>query len=228
MTYSELTTDPDGRWYLGTVICSNEECKKILIRLGVSEHLPDTTPFPDISVVNYSGRYYKKDLHTWYVWPRQFTRPIPPEVPKELADEFNEAAAVLPISPKASAALSRRCLQNLIQNHLGVTGKRNLSEEIQAVIDSGQLTSGLEKEIDAIRTIGNFAAHPSKDKNTGLIVEVEEGEAEWNLDVLEDLFDHFFVKEVKRRQRIQDANKKLKAAGKPPLKGGGSQPPVVP
>ncbi len=39
--------------------------------------------------------------------------------------------------------------------------------------------------IDAVRVIGNFAAHPIKSKSTGEIVDVEPGEAEWNLNTLE-------------------------------------------
>jgi hypothetical protein len=33
--------------------------------------------------------------------------------------------------------------------------------------------------LDAIRTIGNFAAHPIKSTSSGEIVDVEPGEAEW-------------------------------------------------
>jgi hypothetical protein len=165
-----------------------------------------------------AGHWYKMKPTTSFIRPRQASRPLPLEVPDDLKEDFNEAVEVLSISPKASAALSRRALQNLIQNYLGIT-KPNPAEEIQAVIDGGKLTSSLEEEIDGIRTIGNFAAHPSKSQQTGLIVEVETGEAEWNLDVLEDLFDHLFVKEAKRKKRINGVNQKLKEAGKQPLKG---------
>lgn len=40
-----------------------------------------------------------------------------------------------------------------------------------------------------MRNIGNFAAHPLKDTSTGEILPVEAGEAEWNLETLEALFD---------------------------------------
>jgi len=74
-------------------------------------------------------------------------------------------------------------------------------------------------EMDGIRAIGNLASHPIKDADSGVVVDVEEGEAEWNLDVLDDLFDQYFIKGAKRKQRIEAANKKLKDAGKPLLKG---------
>ncbi len=71
--------------------------------------------------------------------------------------------------------------------------------------------------IRVIREIGNFAAHPTKNTNTGEIVEVEVGEAEWLLETLEGLFDHYFVLPELNKKRIADLNVKLEAAGKQPL-----------
>ena len=53
----------------------------------------------------------------------------------------------------------------------------------------GNLPSSLADNVDAVRQVGNFAAHPIKSTSIGEIVEVEENEAEWLLDVLEELFD---------------------------------------
>jgi len=44
------------------------------------------------------------------------------------------------------------------------------------------------------------------------------GEAEWNLDVLEALFDFFFTQAEKRQQRCDALNAKLKDAGRKPLR----------
>lgn len=50
------------------------------------------------------------------VYPKGSSRPpCPPEVPKHIAEEYTEACIVLPDSSKASAALSRRYLQNLLR-----------------------------------------------------------------------------------------------------------------
>jgi hypothetical protein len=65
--------------------------------------------------------------------------------------------------------------------------------------------------------IGNFAAHPLKSTNTGEIMEVEDNEAEWNLDTLERLFDFYFVQPSIAAKRKAEINKKLKEAGKPQL-----------
>ena len=96
--------------------------------------------------------------------------------------------------------------------------KGSLAGEIQQVIDSKLLPSHLSSSIDAVRNIGNFAAHPNKDKSTGIIVDVEVGEAEWNLDVIETLFDFYFVQPAIFEKRKTAINKKLEQAGKPPIK----------
>jgi hypothetical protein len=72
--------------------------------------------------------------------------------------------------------------------------------------------------IDAVRNTGNFAAHPNKSKSTGEIVPVEPQEAEWNLDVLEALFDFYYVQPAKVAERRAALDQKLADAGKPPMK----------
>jgi hypothetical protein len=143
--------------------------------------------------------------------------PAPIEVPKEFSQDYTEACIVFYDSPKASSALSRRCLQHILREKAKVK-KADLASEIQEIIDSGKLPSHISEGIDAIRNIGNFAAHPLKSKSTGEIIEVEPGEAEWNLDVLEMLFDFFFVQPEQAKLKRNALNKKLNDMGKPPLK----------
>ncbi len=152
------------------------------------------------------------------VWPKGVSRaPVPPEVPPEIAEDYKEACLVLTDSPKASAALSRRCLQNLLRQAAGVK-PADLSAEIQEVLNSNKLPATIAENIDAVRHIGNFAAHPNKSKSTGEVLPVEPHEAEWNLDVLESLFDFYFVQPARAKARRDALNKKLADAGKPLLK----------
>ncbi len=80
------------------------------------------------------------------------------------------------------------------------------------------IPSHIAEDLDAVRNIGNFAAHPIKSQSTGEIVAVEPGEADWNLSVLESLFDFYFVAPARSKARKDALNKKLADAGKPPLK----------
>lgn len=147
----------------------------------------------------------------------------PVEVPKEFAEDYHEACLVLADSPKASAALSRRCLQHLLRE-VSKVKPSDLYSEIQEVLDSGKLPSHIAESIDAVRNVGNFAAHPIKCKSTGEVVSVEPGEAEWNLDVLEELFDFYFVQPERMKQKRTALNAKLSAAGKGPMQTPPSNP----
>ncbi|MHB8409768.1 MAG: DUF4145 domain-containing protein [Acidiferrobacterales bacterium] len=142
--------------------------------------------------------------------------PAPPEVPEAIAADFNEACLVLGDSPKASAALSRRCLQHLLRER-GVSSKRDLNQAIDDALDA-HLPAHISENLDAIRNIGNFSAHPQKSTNSGEILDVEPHEAEWNLDVLESLFDFYYVQPAKNAAKRNALNGKLAEAGKPPLK----------
>ncbi len=144
-------------------------------------------------------------------------RPIPLEVPQVYAEDFKEACLVLAHSDKASAALSRRCLQAILRDE-AKTKAHHLSKQIEEVLASKTLPSQVAEAMDAVRHIGNFASHPMKDTNTGEIVNVESGEAEWCLDVLEALFDFYFVQPAQLKAKKDALNQKLKAAGKPPMK----------
>ncbi|AKT36258.1 DUF4145 domain-containing protein [Chondromyces crocatus] len=151
------------------------------------------------------------------IWPQGVARPLPPEVPEEFAEDYREASLVLSASPKASAALSRRALQFIIHKQAGIM-KKALVSEIQALIDGGTLPSSIARKLDVIRRIGNLAAHPTEDHQTGAIIPVEPDEAEWLLDVLYDLLDFYFVKQAKDARRTAALDTKLAVVGKPPKK----------
>jgi hypothetical protein len=148
--------------------------------------------------------------------PHKSMRPLPAEVPDPYKRDFDEAVAVLPLSPKASAALSRRNLQAVLRDK-ALTQQKDLFDQIEEVVATARLPSHIADGLHAVRNIGNFAAHEIKSKVTGAIVEVEAGEAEWNLDVLESLFDFYFVEPTKAAKRKAELNKKLKEAGKPEI-----------
>jgi Domain of unknown function (DUF4145) len=153
-----------------------------------------------------------------FLYPRAVSRePLDPAVPPEFAGDYIEACNVLDISPKASAALSRRIMQHVLREKAKVKAP-NLDQEIQKVLDGNMVPSHIAESLDAVRTVGNFAAHPIKSTSSGEIVDVEAGEAEWNLDTVEALFDFYFVQPEKTRAKRAALNQKLSDAGKPKLK----------
>jgi hypothetical protein len=149
-------------------------------------------------------------------YPKSAMRPVPAEVTEPYRSDFREASLVLVDSPKASAALSRRCLQAILRDK-AVTKSKDLADQIDEVDASGHLPSYIVADLHAVRQIGNIAAHTMKSTNTGEIIDVEPGEAEWNLDVLESLFDFYFVQPALSAKRKTKLNKKLKETGKPEI-----------
>jgi len=146
--------------------------------------------------------------------------PVPSQVPNSVGQDYTEACNVLPISPKASAALSRRCLQTMLRAH-GYKAK-DLAKEVDLLLAETDprkaLPSKLRDTIDAIRNFGNFSAHPIDDVTSLQVIEVEPHEAEWCLEVIEELFDHFYVGPAIAAAKKADLNAKLASGGKPPAK----------
>ncbi len=207
-----LGKDPQGEWAIEKFECPNPKCKKDIYFLLNGEFEHNRNNFKWFITEDEHGfeNIFSRNL----VRPKGSNRPpVPVEVPKDVANDYDEACLVLPDSPKASAALSRRALQHLLRDATEIK-EGNLANEIKQVLESNHLPPYLSESIDAIRNIGNFAAHPSKSESTGKIVEVESGEAEWNLEVLEMLFDFYYVQPEKIKKRKEALNKKLGDIGK--------------
>jgi len=205
-----INGDKDSYWSIFSMNCPNPNCGKKIIDLASGE--------PNRNHQNQVIGGLKIISGRQTVRPFASSRPpVPPQVDDLFSIDYREACLILTLSPKASAALSRRCLQNVLREKAGVK-KGDLSNEIQQIIDSKTLPSHLSESIDAIRNIGNFAAHPLKSTSTGEIVDVEIGEAEWLLDVLEALFDFYFVQPAILKTKRDALNKKLADLGKPPMK----------
>ena len=199
-----LGEDRDSKWTLIKRVCP--ECNRFILTLIHQYDRYSANPYA----------YHQRREVLCY--PKGVNRvPLPPDVPDKYGDDYIEACLTLPDSAKASAALSRRCLQNILRDEAKVK-HGNLSDEIQQVLDAANLPSHILESLDAIRNIGNFAAHPIKSKATGEIIEVEPGEAEWNLDVLESLFDYYFIQPAIVKKKKIALNAKLTEAGKPEMK----------
>ncbi len=201
-----LGVDADGRW--GIAVSECPECNRYVVYLGrhnVQANFGVTIPPQTV-------------IREFLVRPKGMARaPLSKEVPAKFADDYREACLVLADSAKASAALSRRCLQNLIRECAGVK-PGDLYNEIQTVLDSAKLPTDLAEALHAVRVVGNFAAHPIKSTNCGEVIDVEPGEAEWLLDTLESLFDFYFVRPAGLKAKRDALNAKLIDAGKQPLK----------
>ncbi len=173
--------DRDGIWGIQSAVCPS--CKRAMILLTMKREEEDA---PSMEV---------------QAWPKEVVRPpLPPEVLEPYASDYYEAYFVLADSPRASAALSRRCLQALLREKADIQ-PGELSSEIDQAIASKSLPPELASMMAGVRDVGNFAAYPFKSTHPGLVLNVEPGEAEYILDVLEALFDFYLVKPAQLKEK---------------------------
>ncbi|MGC2163093.1 MAG: DUF4145 domain-containing protein, partial [Silvibacterium sp.] len=144
----------------------------------------------------------------WQLKPQSSARPIPEYVPVPIRQDYEEACLIVSLSPKASATLSRRCLQGMIRDFWGIS-KPKLIHEIQELKE--RVASSTWQAIDAVRSIGNIGAHMGRDIN--VIVEVDAGEAELLIRLIESLIDDWYVQRNDRNVTMEAivATAKLKA-----------------
>lgn len=128
------------------------------------------------------------DNKSVFVYPQAVFRHFPDYVPEQIRKDYEEACLIRDLSPKASATLSRRCLQGMIRNFWNITG-RNLNDEINQLQE--KVSAAQWKAIDALRKIGNIGAHMEKD--TDLIIDIAPEEASQLISLIELLIDKWYI-----------------------------------
>jgi Domain of unknown function (DUF4145) len=120
--------------------------------------------------------------------------------------DYIEASRIRDLSPKASATLARRCIQGMIRDFCK-TSKNRLIDEIKELskrLEEETVPAGVNSEsveaIDHVRSIGNIGAHMEKD--IGVIVDVDPGEAQTLLDLIEMLFEEWYVARNNRQEKL--------------------------
>ena len=104
---------------------------------------------------------------------------------------------IVSLSPKASATLSRRCLQGMIRDFFGIS-LPTLKAEIDAI--NNKVDPLVWQAIEAVRKVGNIGAHMEKDIN--VIVDVEPNEAELLVGLIEFLIKDWYVARDNKTQHL--------------------------
>tara|TARA_Y100000780_G_C13578217_1_gene375656 strand:- start:201 stop:824 length:624 start_codon:yes stop_codon:yes gene_type:complete len=154
-----------------------------------------------------SNQLIVKDLlYRWDLLPESKAKRQPEYIPLALREDYVEACKIRDLSPKAAATLARRCLQGMIRDFCDIR-KRTLFDEIKKLrekIDEGNAPKGVSAEtmdaIDAVKAIGNIGAH--MEKEIDLIVEVDPGEAQSLIELIEMLFDEWYIARHERQERL--------------------------
>jgi hypothetical protein len=216
------TSDGPNGFTISAIGCSNPTCKKTTVNILYG------------SISTYSdGKFYQftaVELEKRLI-PEMAGKPQPDFIPIAIRQDYYEACQIRDLSPKASATLARRCLQGVIRDFCGIS-KNRLIDEISALreaVDGGQAPQGVTADtvdaIDHVREIGNIGAHMEKDIN--VIVDVEPHEAMYLIELIESLFDEWYVARERRSQRFKvlgEIAEAKKAAKKLPLLAVGVSP----
>lgn len=174
---------------LDFMACANPACRELSIKAALC-------PSEYVKQVGYK---YEAPIETWTLRPEASMKPFPDCVPPAILNDYREACLTLSRSAKASATLSRRCLQGMIRDFWKVSG-RTLFDEINAIQD--KVAGDVWDEIQAVRELGNIGAHMAKDVN--LIQDVEPREAELLIQLIEDLIQGWYVQRAERQRRRED------------------------
>ncbi|MCV3738220.1 DUF4145 domain-containing protein [Rhizobium sp. TRM96647] len=122
---------------------------------------------------------------------------LPDAIPEPIRKSYREAVLVAPISGSASAALSRRCLQGIVRDFFDIPENRKgeLGAELSYVKD--KIDHSTWTDIQNVRSIGDIGAH--MDKNTNVIIDVDEEEADRLVALIEYLFRSWYIERERRK-----------------------------
>ena len=134
-----------------------------------------------------------------YIRPISVAKQFPEYIPQAIRQDYYEACAILKLSPKSSATLSRRCLQGMIRDFWEIN-ESNLKKAIDKLED--KISAKQWSVINAVRQIGNIGAHMEKDID--LIIEIDAGEAEKLIKLIELLLDQWYINRHEQEQLYDD------------------------
>ena len=171
------------------ISCPNDECRdyEITASLHASHH-----------VAGYNRVTANTQRLEWSLKPNSVAKQFPSYIPEAILADYNESCLIKTLSPKASATLSRRCLQGIIRDFWGVKQGR-LVDEINSINDTVDPITW--QAIDSVRSIGNIGAHMEKDIN--LIIDVEPEEAQLLIGLIEILIADWYVAKHERQKHLE-------------------------
>lgn len=141
--------------------------------------------------------------------------PVEPEVPEDLRGLFEEVARIEFLSPNGSAFLGRRILEQVLRTSVG--GGERLAGLIDQFLERNPLPGHLAELMHDVRQFGNIAAHPARSEH-GTWIQVDQEEASYVLDVVNELLDYVYVRP--ERQMAMRERWRAKRRGEAPARAG--------
>lgn len=167
-------------------VCPNPECKKLTLTAALH-----------VRISSSGSSVLGALVERWDLIPGSSAKTFPSYIPAAILADYKEACLIRSLSPKASATLSRRCLQGILRDFWAVRPGRLVDEIVQIKDKIDPLTWDA---IDSLRKIGNIGAHMEKDID--LIVEVDPQEAELLIGLVETLLRDWYITREERKARM--------------------------
>lgn len=201
----------DGKLCINTIVtvCPNGDCKEYTISAYLFK----------ACIQHGSWAIEGHPLLHWNLKPQSQARVFPSYIPKAILDDYQEACLIRDLSPKASATLSRRCLQGIIRDFHNIK-ETHLATAINKL--NGKIDPLIWRAIDAVRSIGNIGAHMEEDIN--LIIDVEPQEASALIGLIEMLLKDWYIDRHEKEEQLQKivgistAKKAIKTGNSDPAK----------
>jgi hypothetical protein len=194
VSFADLTlpnADGPRRLVSKFVVCPNPECRKFSLITSL-HHME----------VNGKRTYTGKHIKTWALVPPSRARSFLIAIPPHILQDYNEACLTLELSPKVTAALSRRCLSAMLRDYWQVQ-PGSLGDEFRQI--KGTADPLTWETIESIRRRGMIGAH--MESEGAEILDVDPGEAELLIDLIETLIEDWYVTREERRKRLTDIRK---------------------
>jgi hypothetical protein len=133
------------------------------------------------------------------VYPNPLPSPTDSNIPKELANDLDEAKMCFSVDCyRACAVMARRCIQNACLEK--GAKEKDLVKQIRELCQLGIITKDIEEWATVVRWVGNDAAHPGKDP-------VKKEDAEDCLKLAEQFLHVIFVASAVAKARKAARNK---------------------
>lgn len=168
------------------ITCPNKSCNKLILKISHTK------------AVLHSGNWRQSCIISeWKLLPESSAKVLPDYIPEPIKNDYFEACRIKDLSPKASATLSRRCLQGMIRDFWEVK-KSSLKDEIDAIEE--KVDSLTWDAINSVRKVGNIGAHMEKDIN--MMINVDPKEAQLLIELIEQLVDDWYIERHNKKERL--------------------------
>jgi hypothetical protein len=185
--------------------CSNPNC----LGVSVSASIIPSNLFHNHGATDPQGRHFDQiiePIFTRQIIPDSSAKPQPHYIPEGIREDYEEACKIRDLSRKGSATLARRCLQGMIRDFARIK-EPNLYKEIEKLNElakADDAPKGVSEDsiesLHHVRSLGNIGAHMERDID--LIIPVDPKEAQILIDLIEILFEEWYITREKRQSKF--------------------------